>query len=181
VGQFERYLHSLKSVPLTLAENYEGISEALEGRLIKEKSLLSSDALEEILIHFAYGRKISEEEKELQGKLPKYQNAKPASEYLKHLDNKNNGPISELYAILSQFAHPAAHSVHYLFEISPDNKEFKFSYSQNPDEKYIQIILKNYNEEIIKSIILGFNLSLLTLKTLNFFNYKGCDSHLMYI
>ena len=104
-------LLSLLNVPITLADNFSNISQCLKGNM-KGNTLYSSKELEEILIHFSYARKITNDEKNLQGKMPKYQNAKPASEYLKRLDSKvNNGSIADLYSILCQFAHPAAHSV----------------------------------------------------------------------
>ncbi len=165
-------LLSLLNVPNTLADNFENITKCISGK-VEEKTMYASRELEEILIHFSYARKISEEEKTANGKMPKYQNAKPASEYLKRLDSKvDNGPISELYSILCQFAHPAAHSVHYLFQMSFDNNKYEFKYSQNADKYYIERILNGYNEEIIKSLQYGFNQGITTLKTLNFFEYE---------
>jgi hypothetical protein len=165
-------LLSLLNVPATLADNYSNISKCLRGEN-GEKTLHVSKELEEILIHFSYARKITEEEKRLQGKIPKYQNAKPASEYLKWLDNKiDNGPIANLYSILCQFAHPAAHSIQYLFQTTFDNEKYKFIYSKNADSNYIEWILKEYDNEIIKSLQCGFNPGLFTLKTLNYFDYE---------
>lgn len=165
-------LLSLLNVPNTLADNFENITKCISGK-IEEKTMYASRELEEILIHFSYARKISEEEKTTNGKMPKYQNAKPASEYLKRLDSKvDNGPISELYSILCQFAHPAAHSVHYLFQMSFDNTKYEFKYSQNADKDYIERILNSYNDEIIKSLQYGFNPGIMTLKTLNYFEYE---------
>jgi len=166
-------LLSLQAVSATLAENNQNIMKCLDG-ILDGNILYVAKELEETLIHFAYARKITEEEKKLQGKLPKYQNAKPASEYLKRLDNKiDNGPINDLYSILCQFTHPAAHSIHYMFDITLDGNLYKFSYSSNADKKYIDLILTFYNEEIIKTLMLGFNPCLLTLKTLNLFNYAS--------
>ncbi|MBD2755795.1 hypothetical protein [Spirosoma validum] len=162
---------SLRPVATTLADNHHNISNCLSGQM-KEKTLFVSKELEEILIHFAYARKISKEEKEISGKFPKYQNAKPAAEYLKQLDNKvDNGPISELYSFLCQFSHPAALSIHYLFEQTDMDDSYEFTYLDNPDVKYINMILESYNDEIMNSIMFGFNTSLLTLKTLNLFDY----------
>lgn len=160
------------NVPATLADNFSNISKCLKGNT-EEKTMYTSEELEEILIHFSYARKITSEEKNLQGKMPKYQNAKPAGEYLKRLDNNvGNGPVADLYSILCQFAHPAAHSVHYLIHMSFDNIKYEFKYSQNADKEYIDRILIGYSDEIIKSLQYGFNPGILTLKTLNFFDYE---------
>lgn len=165
-------LLSLLNVPTTLADNFSNISKCLKGN-VEEKTMYASEELEAMLIHFSYARKITSEEKTLQGKMPKYQNAKPAAEYLKRLDHKvDNGPISDLYSILCQFAHPAAHSVHYLFQMSFDNIKYEFKYAQNADKDYIDRILNGYNDEIIKSLQYGFNPGILTLKTLNFYDYE---------
>lgn len=165
-------LLTLLSVPKTLADNYKLISTALQNRIENNKMLVSKE-LEEILIHFSYARIISEQEKKIQGKMPKYQNAKPASEYLKRLDRKvDNGPISELYSILCQFAHPAAHSIHYLFRMDFNDNEYRFTYSDNSDSEYIERILKQYNDEIIDSLNYGFNPGIITLKTLNLFDFN---------
>ena len=165
-------LLSLLNVPTTLADNFSNITKCLKGNT-EEKIMYASEELEAMLIHFSFARKITSEEKTLQGKIPKYQNAKPASEYLKRLDNKvDNGPVAELYSILCQFAHPAAHSVHYLFQTSFDNIRYEFKYAQNADKDYIDRILNGYNDEIIKSLQYGFNPGILTLKTLNFFDYE---------
>lgn len=165
-------LLSLQMVSATLADNNEVISNSLKGN-IRNKTLVVSKDLEESLIHFAYARKITEEEKKIQGKIPKYQNAKPASEYLKRLDNMvPNGAISDLYSILCQFSHPAAHSIHYMFKGSKMDNHYLFGYAINSDVEYIDNILLSYNNEIIRTLMLGFNSSLLTLKTLNLFDYE---------
>lgn len=164
-------LLSLKTVAMTLADNHDKITKVLEGNS-NDNTILVSKALEEILIHFSYARKITEEEKNAVGTIPKYQNAKPASEYLKHLDNKlDNGPIGALYSFLCQFSHPAAHSTHFFFKEEQEAQHYKFSYLDNPDENNIKLILSKYESEIIKSLMLGFNPSLLVLKTLNLFGY----------
>ncbi|PWN57928.1 hypothetical protein [Chryseobacterium viscerum] len=163
---------SLLSVPQILAENFKNIKDSLNETL-SNKTVYISDELEEILIHFSYARKISKEERINQPKIPKYQNAKPASEYLKKLDNKiENGPVAELYSILCQFAHPAAHSIHYLLDLSYDSEIYKFAYSQNADKKYIDRILNAYKNEIFNILQQGFNPGFLTLKALNLFPYE---------
>lgn len=163
---------SLLNVPSTLADNFINITKCLKENT-EEKTMYTFKELEEILIHFSYARKITQEEKDLQGKLPKYQNAKPAAEYLKKLDHSvANGPVSELYGILCQFSHPAAHSTHYLTKMSFDNSKYEFEYSLNADKEYIDRILNAYNDEIIKSLQYGFNPGILTLKTLNYFDYE---------
>lgn len=165
-------LLSLLGVPSTLADNFSNISKCIN-ETMENKKMYASKELEEILIHFSYARKITSEERSLQGKLPKYQNAKPVAEYLKRLDHKiDNGPIADLYSILCQFAHPAAHSVHYLFQMTFDKEKYEFKYSQYADRNYIDRILNGYNEEIIKSLQYGFNPGILTLKTLNLFDYE---------
>lgn len=165
-------LLSLLNVPSTLADNFTNISKCLNGS-VEGKKMYISQELEEILIHFSYARRITQEEKITHGKMPKYQNAKPSSEYLKRLDCKvDNGPIADLYSILCQFAHPAAHSIHYLFESEFDKEKYEFKYSKNADEQYIDRILSEYNDEIIQALQYGFNPGILTLKTLNFFDYE---------
>lgn len=166
-------LLSLLNVPGTLADNFTNISNCLNGN-VEEKKIYASRKLEEILIHFSYARKISGEEKNIQGRMPKYQNAKPATEYIKRLDsNVDNGPIAELYSILCQFTHPAAHSIQYLFTTEFDKEKYEFRYTSNADELYIERILTQYNDEIIKSLHCGFNSSIITLKTLNFFDFES--------
>lgn len=163
-------LLSLLSIPTTLVDNFSIISKCLKGEI--NDKIYTSEQLEAILIHFSYARKITSEEKNTNGKFPKYLNAKPAAEYLKKLDNKiDNGPITDLYSMLCQFAHPAAHSIHYLFQVSFDKTKYEFKYSQNPDKEYIDRILNCYSDEIIKALHYGFNPGILTLKTLNFFDY----------
>jgi len=164
-------LLTLQSVSATLADNNRIICDSING-IISSKGLATSSELENVLIHFAYARKITEEEKKIQGKLPKYQNAKPTVEYLKKLDRVDKGPINNLYSILCQFAHPAAHSIQYLFDLNFSDNIYQFSYSPYPDKQYIDIILDEYRDEIINSIMLGFNPSFLTLKTLNLFPYQ---------
>lgn len=160
---------TLSTVPLTLADNFENISKSLRG---ENNALVTSQKLEEVLIHFSYARNISFQERNIQGVIPKYQNAKPATEYLKKLDhNIDKGPIAELYAILCQFTHPAAHSIQYLFNTDFNNERYKFSYSDNSDGEYIDRILNQFNDEVITSLECGFNSGILTLKALNFFDY----------
>lgn len=162
-------LLSLDNIALTLAENSAIISKALNGK-IKEKKLVYSKELEEKLIHFSFGRKISQEEKDINGESPKYHNAKPASEYLKKLDfGKDKGPISKLYSVLCQYTHPAAHSIHYLFDYKNENNIHSFNYSKKTDLEHIDFLLKEYEKEIIDTLQFGFNPSLMILKVLNRF------------
>jgi len=77
-----------------------------------------------------------------------------------------------LYSILCQFAHPAAHSIHYLFQTGFDGEKYLFQYDNNTEKTNIETILKDYNAEVIDSLYFGFNPGLVILKTLNFFDYE---------
>lgn len=163
---------SLLPIPMTLAKNFKNISLALQNK-IEDNNVFLSNEIEELLIHFSYARKITSLEKEIEGKMPKYQNSKPAFEYLKALDNKvENGPISELYSILCQFSHPAAHSIHYLLNMDSNDEKYSFKYSYRADNENINRIINQFNDEIVDSLYYGFNPGILTLKTLNFFDFK---------
>jgi hypothetical protein len=165
-------LLSLDNVALTLAENSKNISTALSGK-VEDKKLIVNKELEEKLIHFSFGRKVSKEEKEANGNLPKSHNAKPAFEYIKKLDfGEDKGPLSKLYTELCQYTHPAAQSTHFLFDYKVENNIHNFNYSEKTDAEHIGNLLIEYKNEIIDTLQYGFNPSLMILKVLNRFEFK---------
>lgn len=161
---------SLTSLPKALSDNNATIKAAIKG---EGDTLVMSEEFEGILNRLTDARMIAQADGGSDGKLPKAKHAKPASEYLQKLDNiTDDGPISELYTVLCQFADPSAHSIHYLFDIDENEGKYDFNYAKDPDKEYIERVLNNYMAEIIQSLQYGFNSSLLTLKTLNQFDFE---------
>ena len=165
-------LYSLINIPTTLAENKNIINSILtKNNTIDE--LYISEQLENDLIHFTEGRKISNNEKLCYSNIPKEWVAKNASEYIKFFDkNSLNTKFQELYGNLCQYTHPASYSIYYLFENNFIDHQYKYSFSDNVEIKQINNILNDYNDEICYALQWGFNPGTLILKVLNYFNYE---------
>jgi hypothetical protein len=152
---------SLGAVPLTLAENHRNIKHALSG---EAKDLAISPDLENLLIHFQYGRKIKKDET-----APDPHKAKSATDYLSAADGVGNKELKTLYSELCQLVHPAAHSVLWFGEESAGT----ITLTNADDKEWILDLCKRHSEAISSLQMLSINPCLLIFKILNMFSVKS--------
>lgn len=154
---------ALSQVPLTLAESYKSIKSALNGELSSQ--LLASGELEDKLIHYSHGRSMPRSVN-----CPESHKAKPTKDYLQQLQSSSSVPIIDCYAQLCNITHPAHLSV-YAF-VKTDNDEKVFNICQNTDIDNIKVLCSAHSQIIPEIFMLSINPILLTLKTINLFQYK---------
>jgi len=150
---------ALRLVPLTLAESYEDIKSAVEGRL--EHGIVVNAELEDALIHFSHGRKLPRD-----STVAKSHRAKTSRHYLNILQGADHGDMHDCYSDLCEISHPAALTVHFFFD-KPSRDEFTLN-DQN-DRQYIEAFCAKYRSVMTPIFHRSFNPALITLKLLNSF------------
>lgn len=161
---------ALVYVPLSLAEHFGRIQNALNGNTTGNEVLIIPE-LEEILIHFAFAKGHSKEERKNQ-QIESSHIAKTNTEYIKVLDqNIANGPVYQLYSFLCQFTHPAANTIFYSIQQTYADLESEFSYIEG-DDKAIVKALSQFDTAISDACQYSFNAAFVLLKTLNEFDHQ---------
>jgi hypothetical protein len=159
--------HSLGAVPLTLAQNYHPILEALT---MKTKTISISKALEDMLIHFQFARKLKNHEK-----FPETHDAEHTTTYIKSIEPPNKPLIKPLYDDLCQVTHPAAQSVLWVSKASGDNVEL----SAGDDKIWIMELCRGFYKAIEWVQMQSVNTSILVLKVLNVFPVKEIKTEIV--
>lgn len=158
---------SLSAVPLTLAQNFQSIQEALDE---KSNKFIISKELEDTLIHFHYARKLDKDED-----APSSHKAEFLTKYISAVEPKNREIIKPLYSSLCQIAHPAAQS---LFWMSMTKNE-SIKLTDDNDKEYIENICDEFSEAIEYIQMQSLNSSMMILKTLNYFSIHGLKTKKM--
>jgi len=162
---------TLQYVPFSLAEHFGRIQLALQG-IMSGNEIFVMPELEEILIHFAFAKGFSKEER-MEQQIERSHYAKTNTEYIKALDrNIANGPVYKLYSFLCQFTHPAASTIFYSMDQEYADLESQFRYVSDGDDKAIVTTLHQFGEAINKACEYSFNASFMLLKTLNEFDHR---------
>ena len=94
----------------SIAENKNSFLSALGG--FSGDRLYSVEALENKIVHFFQGRKLTKLERAV---LPNTHEAKQAREYLETLEASGLGGVKALYSRLSEISHPTSHSLKPLY------------------------------------------------------------------
>ena len=155
---------ALANIPMTLAEHYSTIAEALYG---KSNTVTISEEVEDQLIHFSHGRFIGSAEKE---SVPRSHRARSAAQYLKIFGEARIPRLASLYQELSDLAHPAKSSV-WMWLTQLDDRGLNFVLSQDQDDSIISEFLQP-NETLLEILMWAFNPPVLVLNSLNYFSIK---------
>lgn len=150
-------LHSLGSVPLTLAQNLGAIQSELSGH--ERDTRIDGKELEDILIHFLFARKISKGEL-----VPESHKTEPSWKYIKSLEEMHKGS-NALYSELCEIVHPAASSVGILFEATHD--EWRLSATKEKNTLHSMAAMNKYT--LANALEASFNPPIMTLKVLQKF------------
>jgi hypothetical protein len=121
--------------------------------------LVISEELEDILIHFLYGRKLEKDED-----APDAHEAKSAKLYNAVLERAQIPKVGQLYALLCTFAHPSATSV--LFNLAYAEEMYIFSGSR--DEAVIDLLRKEFPETLPQLPMFAMNPGIVILGVLNY-------------
>ncbi|NNP75582.1 hypothetical protein A7P54_04005 [Acinetobacter sp. Ac_3412] len=157
--------YSLNGCVTTIAENFSQIKLALEKKPIKNNKIIASQKIEDMLIHYIYGRTLTKSEK---GKCDNTHNAEQVRTYLDSLKNKK---INKLYSELCQVTHPSVYSLKPFFLDISNNEQWVHSF--DIDKKLMDHLLKEYIDVIIYTITAALGPALCSLKITNLlFNSK---------
>jgi len=96
--------YTTRNIPKTMATNFEVIQRSIN---MNSQIVLINDLLENTLLHFIQGTKLSKEDK---AKYPENYNAKTIKEYLSSISSDENDRIIQLYDYLCGITHPALES-----------------------------------------------------------------------
>lgn len=147
--------HSLGRFPLAVGRAFAHVVASLEG---KAGACVASPELEDALIHYICGRRLSKSEADA----PASHTAKPPAEYLKAI-NITQLDMLDLYGALCQVVHPAAPSIAWLVRTEGDS----FCVSLGQDHSQIATLCGRFAAEIEWTQQCSVNSSLLTLRALN--------------
>ncbi|MGH7755489.1 MAG: SEC-C metal-binding domain-containing protein [Vulcanimicrobiaceae bacterium] len=154
-------IESLGAVPVTLAEHFAMIARCLDGH---EASPVESQELQDALIHFTHGRRLSKDEV-----APASHRAKQAAEYVKRAEAASPG-VQDLYDDCCSMIHPAAASVLSLFKMkSQSSQHFEFGYDLSFARGILEELCAKHSAVFPKLLQMGYNPGLLTLGVINRF------------
>ena len=158
--------HSLGAVPETLATYYNGICAALRG---EATSFLVAEALENMLIHFQYARRLERNEQ-----APQAHRAETAAQYISAIDSAAN-PVKPLYQELCQMTHPAAQSLHW----STRNVNGEWSATSGNDSESIRDLCKRHLSVIEWIQMQSVNVSIFMFQVLNVFPLESLQANVV--
>lgn len=153
---------ALLPIPRTLARDRARINEALRG---KSKVLLLAKELEDVLIHYAYARKLNKGEQ-----APDSHKVRLVRDYVQVLEKGQVPRIVECYAKLCDFTHPGASSVH--MWLAPKS-DLELELATNREAVLIDWFLAEYEGMFLQLLMFAFNLPIVTLAVLNYFDLPG--------
>lgn len=161
--------YSLGGCVKTIAENFSVIKLALEKKPLGNYSFILSSEVEDVLIHYIYGRKLSKEEKIT------CENSHNAEQVQTYLNSLENDKTKELYSELCQVTHPSAYSLFPFFAHISDSEQLIHTFSV--DKELVDSILKRYIEAISETITLALGPALCSLKIVNLL-FDSLDSNI---
>lgn len=156
---------TLGSVTYSVIENISHITLSISGNADK---LIISTEVEDELIHYIYGRKLSKEEKNL---FPKSHNSKHVRDYL---DSLKSEALISLYSELCQVSHPSMMS-NTPFMISPDEHSI-ILHSEKIDRQLNDNLLSRHIENIFDATNLAIIPAISGFKIINDLNSELLES-----
>lgn len=148
-----------------LASNFGQIEKALN---FKATGSLLSESIENELIHYTFGRKLSSDERRNTPESHKALNV------IKYLDSLNEPKIKELYSELCQVSHPSTMSLEPFFYA--DEEHDLILHNQKNDANFNQRILDEYRTEILLAIRYAIVPAIGLLKIINEFKAESIES-----
>jgi hypothetical protein len=152
-------VYSLGAIPLTLAEQRHLLQSFISGRADAVINLVD---LENLLVHFSHGRKLTSEEKQL----TPLQQAKRTTDYIKALEETGASGAARLYGDLCQIGHPAKSSLDFLYGRGTHGG---FIVDPSAEASGVAKIVSNYMSVLADLPSIVFNPGLLILRVLHAF------------
>lgn len=153
-------------IPIRLAPYLKDVDNILN--LKYSEGFLTSQELEDTLIHFTHGRRL-----EKNSQSPNSHKARTMKYYISKIDEEENGPLYELYSLLCQITHPAAHSLFSYIEMNQNDSYEVLKIDKNTDSKNIKSMVKTNSQKMSDIFVAAFYTALLNLKLLNYLSDKS--------
>ena len=153
---------ALAPVSLTLSENHSSILECLEGAA---HDFLSSERLENELIHYSHGRYIKGSER---NDTPLAHRARETADYFKIFGDLHADKIGRCYRFLCDMTHPGAPSV-FMWLSSTDAEGSELFLSPGQDQVLIESFSEQSRDISLELLVFAYNPAVLTLSVLNYF------------
>lgn len=148
-------------MPLTLAQLNRKIKAEIDGK--GAGPMMISSELEDTLIHFTHGRKLSKGED-----VPRTHRAKQPWEHIRRIEEMNIDGVKELYSELCELAHPAADSVSTWFFLEGDRFGAK-SNSQPSQPSQLDVNASHASRILSEVLMAAYNSPIITLRVLHKF------------
>jgi hypothetical protein len=152
---------SFSTIPNLLVDHMVDIDLIFKGTY-PEKSVLTAETLEKLLIHFGWGRKTKSKE-------PSIHKNRSNTAYIKCLDENDEFKLLDLYNELCHISHPAHYTVLGLFQEEDEKVSFKEDYNS----QWINYLINKYSQSYCKIINNPINICLISLWCLNQFKIKS--------
>ena len=157
--------YTISKIIYPITENHFLIEKALNG---KAETLTLSEDIENELIHYMFGRKLSSEEKR---ENPQSHKALQVTDYLNHIGDEK---VKRLYSELCQVSHPSMMS---FAPFSYNDPEFgQVIHNQDIDSILNNQVLKEYKESIILAINFAIVPSIALLNLISITDAKSINS-----
>jgi hypothetical protein len=154
----------LSRVPAVLANNFASLRHALAGKF--DHGMMMTKDLEDMLIHYAYARKIPKGTA-----APTSHAAKTAQDYLTAFEETGSREIRDLYAELCEITHPAAATVHFFVEQGESDPQ-KVTIGEPEEMEFIAGLVSRHDAVFAPLFQKSFNAALIALRILNRFDDK---------
>ena len=148
-------LTGVSGVAQTFAENRAAVNKALG---MQSSQIMISRELEDQLIHFSHGRKLTKDEV-----APQSHSAKSARSYIEQLERLGLAQAHTVYGLLCQVTHPAADSVSHFLSQTGDSE---FALFPHNDRVAIAALIQKHETFLHTLLRYAFNQPIILLRVL---------------
>ncbi|MGP9765448.1 hypothetical protein ACT3UM_06935 [Halomonas sp. AOP13-D3-9] len=148
--------YSIGKVIIPISENFSHIKKAIDG---EAKKLVLATEVENELIHYIYGRKLSPSERE------SFEDSHKAKQVRQYLDSIQSEQLNDLYSELCQVSHPSLMSfIPFMLE-TPD--QGLLLHNEFIDEELNINLLERHRSTIYETTLFALGPALCSLKLVN--------------
>lgn len=147
---------SIGKIIIPIAENFSHIKDAIDGEA--KKTVLATD-IENELIHYIFGRKLSISERQ------SFEDSHKAKQVREYLDSIQSDSLNELYSELCQVSHPSLMS--FIPFMMATSEHGLMLHNESIDEELNKNILERHRSTIYETTVFALGPALCSLKLVN--------------
>lgn len=148
--------YSIGKIIIPISENFSHIKNAIDGKATK---LVLATEIENELIHYIYGRKLSASERE------SFEDSHKAKQVRQYLDSIKSDNLNSLYSELCQVSHPSLMSfIPFMMETSDQGLVL---HNEFIDEELNKNLLERHRSTIHETTVFALGPALCSLKLVN--------------